>query len=250
MSNNNYQKENYDENFSLFYNKYLTNQAKRYGNFIMSLLNKRGLQTGKIIDIMCGTGNLLVQFENRGWETCGVDISESMLEVAKTNLSKTKLIQSDIIKFNSIDNYQVAVATADALNHLETKEDVKGVFETVFSLLSNSGYFIFDMNTPLGIKNNNYYISSSDEDGISIREGFVDEIHGVGFTRFYGAFKTDKHSPYLRFDSTIYNYFHDIEELEKMLLEIGFKTVEIRDGYSELPWDFDNTERVLFICTK
>lgn len=250
MSNNNYQKNNYDKNFSLFYNKYLTAQAKKYGNFIMSLLNENELQKGKILDIMCGTGNLLVQFERKGWETYGVDISESMLEVAKTNLSRTKLIQSDIVKFNSKDNYQVVVATADALNHLKTDNDINEVFKTVFSLLSNDGYFIFDMNTPIGIKSNNYYISSSDEDGICIREGFVDEIHGVGFTRFYGAFKIEDNTPYLRFDSTIYNYFHSIEGLEKKLLEIGFKTVEIRDGYSDLLWDSNSTERVLFICTK
>lgn len=250
MNNNNYQKKNYDKNFSLFYNKYLTGQAKKYGNFIMCFLNRNGLQTGRILDIMCGTGNLLVQFEDKGWETNGVDISESMLEVAKTNLSKTKLIQSDIVEFNSKDDYQVVVATADALNHLKIDKDIYEVFKTVFSLLSNSGYFIFDMNTPIGIKNNNYFISSSDDDGISIREGFVDEIHGVGFTRFHGAFKIDKNTPYLRFDSTIYNYFHNIEELEKKLFEIGFKTVEIRDGYSELLWDSNSTERVLFICKK
>ena len=85
----------------------------------MCFLNRNGLQTGRILDIMCGTGNLLVQFEDKGWETNGVDISESMLEVAKTNLSKTKLIQSDIVEFNSKDDYQVVVATADALNHLK-----------------------------------------------------------------------------------------------------------------------------------
>lgn len=78
MNNNNYQKKNYDKNFSLFYNKYLTGQAKKYGNFIMCFLNRNGLQTGRILDIMCGTGNLLVQFEDKGWETNGVDISESI----------------------------------------------------------------------------------------------------------------------------------------------------------------------------
>ncbi|WP_159574277.1 class I SAM-dependent DNA methyltransferase [Streptococcus halichoeri] len=250
MSNNDYQQENYNDNFSLFYNKYLTGQANSYGNFIRQYLNKQGVSQGSIIDIMCGTGNLLIQFEEDGWITSGVDISKSMLRIAKTNLLKTKLIQADVTKFHSDVRFQVVVSTADAFNHIEQVTEIEETFKNVFSMLTDSGYFIFDMNTLVGIKKNNYYISSSDEDGISIREGFVDEIHGVGFTRFYGAFRLDRNSSYLRFDSTIYNYYHDIQRLKQKLLEIGFNTVNIMDGYSDHPWNPKRSERVLFICTK
>lgn len=250
MTHNDYQKENYNNNFAQFYNKYLTGQAKKYGSFISSFLKDQGIVTGKIIDIMCGTGNLLIQFEKNNWETYGLDISKDMLDIAQQNLPKTTLLQTDVTDFQIDTKFQVAVSTADAFNHLEKLSDIEKAFKNIYNLLVNSGYFIFDMNTPLGIKSNNFYISSSDEDGMSIREGFVDEIHKVGFTRFQGAFRLNKDSQYLRFDSTIYNYCHDIPEIKEKLLSIGFKTVDIMDDYSYDKWDPKHSKRVLFICRK
>lgn len=250
MSNNKYQQENYDKNFSLFYNKYLTGQARRYGEFIKEYLKRRDIREGKIIDIMCGTGNLLQTFEEDNWITYGVDISPDMLEIARGNLKHTNLLCQDVTQFRTPEKFSGAVSTADAFNHLESFENVKKTFLNIYSFLEDNGYFIFDMNTPLGIKNNNFYISSSDKDGLSIREGFVDDVHGVGFTRFQGFFKPERDSQYLRFDSTIYNYFYNIQDINESLLKCGFSNVEIRDGYSQKLWSPNFTERVLFICKK
>lgn len=247
--NNTYQKENYDRNFAEFYNKYLTGQARNYGEFIAEYLDSK-VKEYSIADFMCGTGNLLKIFEEKGWKTMGVDISADMLNIASRELKKTKLISADVTDFVSPESYSAIVSTADAFNHLQSLEDIGATFKAIYASLKMDGYFMFDMNTPLGIKRNSFYISSSDEDGMAIREGFIDDQNGVGFTRFQGVFRENKKKDYSRFDATIYNYIYEIDKIEEMLIKNGFKDVQIKDGYSDKKWNSENTERVLFICQK
>lgn len=35
-----------------------------------------------------------------------------------------------------------------------------------------------------------------------------------------------------------------------MLINSGFSNIQIKDGYSDENWNYENTERVLFICQK
>lgn len=247
--NNNYQKKNYNRNFAEFYNKFLTGQAKNYGEFIAEFLEKK-VKDRSIADFMCGTGNLLKIFEENNWETMGVDISKEMLEIAARNLKNTELISADVTNFTSKKCYSVIVSTADAFNHLQTLEDIRNTFKSIYMSLKTGGYLIFDMNTPFGIKKNCFYISSSDDEGLVIREGFIDEQNGVGFTRFQGIFRKNVEEVYSRFDATIYNYIYEIDQIREVLINSGFSNIQIKDGYSDENWNYENTERVLFICQK
>lgn len=247
--NNKYQKENYDRNFAKFYDYYLTGQADHYGKFIIRYMGNSS-DNRRLVDLMCGTGNLLQIFESSGWETYGVDISRDMLEIASRKLKNTELSCEDALTYSSALKFDVVTATADAVNHLHSLQDVKKVLQTAYSLLKENGTLFFDMNTILGIEKNNFYISSSDDNGLSIREGFVDKVNKVGFTRFQGFFRESEFSSYLRFDSIIYNYFYNISTIRDYLLQLGFQQVDIKDDYSDEEWRPEKSERVLFICKK
>src|SRR3954453_9984289 len=40
---------------------------------------------GRLVDLGCGTGRLCVHFARKGFECVGVDLSDEMLEMARTN---------------------------------------------------------------------------------------------------------------------------------------------------------------------
>ncbi|MBR1850302.1 MAG: ubiquinone/menaquinone biosynthesis methyltransferase [Bacteroidales bacterium] len=42
---------------------------------------------GKVIDVACGTGDMLLELNRRGWNPVGVDLSESMLAIARSKTS-------------------------------------------------------------------------------------------------------------------------------------------------------------------
>ena len=60
---------------------------------------------GNVLDVACGTGDMVTELARRGCNVTGVDISEEMLEIAK---SKTASVNCQL----SIINYQLANAEA------------------------------------------------------------------------------------------------------------------------------------------
>ncbi|MCI7161754.1 MAG: hypothetical protein SPJ53_03090 [Lactobacillus amylovorus] len=109
---------------------------------------------------------------------------------------------------------------------------------------------MFDMNTELGARANCSYITLSTKDYISVREGFYDDVHKMGYTRFQGAYRKNKSDNYVRYDSIIYNYIYPISQIVDILQDVGFEIVCLKDGYSDKVYNKDRTKRVLFICEK
>lgn len=242
--NKDIQDKNYDKNFSEFYELYLTSHARRAYEKINELLKIEQIykdENMSVIDFMCGTGTLLSYFEKK-CVTEGVDISPNMLEIARHNLTFTKLVEADVTNYHSATEYTVALSTADALNHLPNIESISCLFRNVNMSLRNGGIFIFDMNTRLGINRNAIFISSSDEKGLSIREGFVDNLNNIGYTRFQGFFRKKDCDNYKRFDSIIYNHIYEISDIEQLLRHSNFNDIKI--------YDFDNCGQYNSNCTK
>lgn len=74
------------------------------------------------------------------------------------------------------------------MNHLPHIEDLDLLFKNASEMLNIDGYFVFDMNTLLGSIQNDCYVSSEDENGLVIRNGFIDPSKKVGYTKFSGFF--------------------------------------------------------------
>jgi len=71
----------------------------------------------KILDISCGTGELLKRFEGKA-ELYGIDISEEMLKVAKIKLgAKANLQTGDVHNLPFEDNYFDYTLSTEAFHH-------------------------------------------------------------------------------------------------------------------------------------
>ena len=71
----------------------------------------------KIVDISCGTGELLKKLEGKA-ELYGIDISEEMLKVAKTKLdTKVHLQKGDVHKLSFEKDFFDYVITTEAFHH-------------------------------------------------------------------------------------------------------------------------------------
>ncbi len=65
-------------------------------------------QPGRLLDLGCGTGRLLVSMAQRGWQTVGVDLSPEMLRVSRdkavsANLS-VNLLRANIAELNCLSD--------------------------------------------------------------------------------------------------------------------------------------------------
>jgi SAM-dependent methyltransferase len=100
-----------------------------------------------VLDLCCGTGQLLQQLIERGYRATGVDGSERMLDFARTNAPKANLVLADARDFALAEAAHAVVSTSDSLNHLTEPADLIAAFRCVHRALVEGGRFVFDMNT-------------------------------------------------------------------------------------------------------
>ncbi len=133
------------KNFSTVYDIFSTNYDLFLG-FIEEVIRDYAFNPRSILELACGTGNILYQFTGR-YEVAGLDISTSMLEQARKKLPDTPLFQKDMADFNLDKKYDVILCMYDSINHILKYENWLNVFRCVRNHLNPLGIFMFDMNT-------------------------------------------------------------------------------------------------------
>lgn len=81
-----------------------------------------GLERGRVLEPMCGSGRLLRGFADAGFDTVGVDSSPQMLALAKTHYDSRKLhgqwLAADVTDFDLDEACDLAVCPINSLAHL------------------------------------------------------------------------------------------------------------------------------------
>ena len=57
-----------------------------------------------ILEPLCGSGRFLIPFLERGFEICGLDLSEEMLAKLKKKAPQAKFFQGNILEYESKEN--------------------------------------------------------------------------------------------------------------------------------------------------
>jgi SAM-dependent methyltransferase len=167
----------------------------------------------RLLDIACGTGQLITWFLERGFACTGIDASSYMLALARTNAGhyaeegKARFIQADAAGFDSEGGFGLAVSTFDALNHLPGREGLRSCFACTFRVLEPGGCFLFDLNTIKGLKLWN---------SLTVEE--TDEL----FILNRGIFDGER---YERFEQTAYNTAFSMKQTGEDLSAAGFRGV-------------------------
>ena len=102
---------------------------------------KQVLPSGKILDVGCGTGSLVLKLAREGYQVVGVDISESCIKITKNRVKEEGLTKSVTVsigsatKINLPDKSVDCVIAGEVLEHL--KDDTAAVRE--FSRVLKTG---------------------------------------------------------------------------------------------------------------
>ncbi|SEK68295.1 Ubiquinone/menaquinone biosynthesis C-methylase UbiE [Butyrivibrio sp. ob235] len=107
------------------------------------------LEGKRVLDLGCGTGERCIDYLNRGAiQVTGIDISEKMLAVAKSQNSDPRItyIKMPMEDIGTIDGEFDVVISSLALHYVE---DFQGVVANVYRLLSDGGIFLFSQEHPI-----------------------------------------------------------------------------------------------------
>jgi SAM-dependent methyltransferase len=97
-------------------------------DFYKALAGRAG---GPVLEVMCGTGRVLVPLARAGFEVVGIDSNEKMLEVARRKLSReppavqkrASLARADARDFELGRKFRLAVLAFSSVNHLLSPGD-------------------------------------------------------------------------------------------------------------------------------
>ena len=186
-------------------------------------------QTDKsILDVCCGTGQLALHFLEHGYRVTGLDLSPAMLDYARANTAAyidhglARFVLGDAADFALDERFGLAVSTFDALNHLPDLNALRGCFRSVFALLLDEGWFIFDLNTRSGLRRWGGVSVQDAEELTLLTRGVIVEEQDRAYTQITGFLRREG-DLYERFDETAYNTMFALEAVHAALLATGFR---------------------------
>lgn len=106
----------------------------------------------RVLDLACGTGSSSLPYLERGFTVTGADPSEPMLEVARAKLPSVAFHRQGFLDLDLPERFHLVISVFDSLNNLTDPDDLLKAFRRVVHQLEPGGWFAFDVNTRLGVR--------------------------------------------------------------------------------------------------
>lgn len=115
-------------------------------NYIHQLIQGENPGTKTILNLGCGTGKHDLLLAELGYELVSVDISETMIEIAKSQNSHPKIDYwvGDVRNFEIDQTFDAVISLFHVMSYQTTEKDLSDSFRTVQKHLTLKGIFIFD----------------------------------------------------------------------------------------------------------
>jgi SAM-dependent methyltransferase len=116
--------------------------------YVINLWSRFDCRPHRVLDLACGTGNVLKELLEHGYEAEGVDLSEGMLRVARRKLPAGTPLWRQDARFLNLPTapYDACVCLFDSLNYITELDGLRRAFRGVRGHLIEGGTFVFDMN--------------------------------------------------------------------------------------------------------
>ncbi|MDA0336081.1 MAG: class I SAM-dependent methyltransferase [bacterium] len=122
-----------------------------WARFVQSLLRRHHADTGHLLELACGTGNVACALGNLGYCVTGFDISQEMVEEARKKTpappGALQFDVRDLRDLRGIGAFDGAICLYDSFNYLLTLSDFDRALGQVYDVLTPGAVFIFDVCT-------------------------------------------------------------------------------------------------------
>ena len=190
---------------------------------------------GILLDLGCGTGSMTELLAKQGYDMIGVDLSDSMLDIAMEKRAQSGhnilYLQQDMREFELYGTVRAVICLCDSLNYLLEEDDLLTTFKLVNNYLDPNGLFIFDFNTVYKYETviGDSTIAENREDCSFIWENYYtaeDQINEYDLTIFVKQQK----DLFRKFTETHLQRGYTLETMKRLLEQSGLIFVEALDA--------------------
>ncbi len=220
------------------------NQTINQIQFIKKTLPTKGL----ILDLACGTGRHTVGLSNEGYDVVGIDISSSLLKIAKNRWNSVQLVKADMqfLPFK-LEAFSAAISMDTSIGYLPSpNDDLQSLSELHWALCKNGVLIIDIFNSENLVKRYKFSKQPKCREYPSfflMQNRFVeangDKLHDIWTVR-------DKANGQIKvFEHTV--RLIGFEELKKLLELAGFGINQVYGDYEGQSFS-PNSNRLIFIA--
>ena len=208
---------------------------------------------GRILELACGSGRVLLPLAQAGYELTGVDNSAEMLQLARQTLTgagvaqRCTLIQQDIVTLKLEQKFRLAFVALGSFAHITKRQEQQKALLAVRNHLSRGATFILDISNA-----DARYME--DLSGQVLHQGTWQQQDGTMLTHFVSpASANDRHllelthfyerhqqnGPVQRTVVTTHLYLFEKNEIELLLESAGFVVKDIYGDYEMGPYQLE-----------
>ncbi|MEU8365045.1 class I SAM-dependent methyltransferase [Nonomuraea sp. NPDC048882] len=247
----------YDETFAPVYNQLFTGFAHQVSGPLRAYHQATtARESGTLLDLCCGTGQLGLSFASHGYRVIGVDQSQPMIEVARENARHSTLedqvefIRSDVAKFEITGTPDLVTCTFDSFNHLPGLQQLAACFRRTREVIADDGIFIFDVHSISGLRQQNTFSVRETDDLVLISRIGYDPGSGTAIARISGFDRKDVSAPWRQFKQHATIRAWSAEDIIAELHRAGFGSAWPAkiDALGESVKEPDQVPRIFFVA--
>lgn len=220
-------------------------------NFYLSYAEK-GMS---ILEPLFGSGRFLIPFLERGFEICGLDLSEEMLAKLKKKAPQAKFFQGNILEYESKEKFDYIFISSGSVSLFTDIDVCKKILWKMKELLKPGGKFVFAVDSIKDRCEDDEEYKTSIE--VKTKEGF--DLVLKGKNRFDEETNT-QYSPSVyelyrgsellqKEEMDFQTHLYELGELEPYLEEIGFSKVTVYCSYEKEIAQNNETNMFLYECS-
>lgn len=215
---------------------------------------------GKVLELACGSGRLLVPLTREGYTLTGVDTSSAMLELARQGLEEAgtvgrcQLVQQDMCTLQLPEKFRLALIALGSFGHIITRSRQQQALAAIRRHLSVGATFILDISN----EDARYMEHLS---GQLLHQGTWQQADGSYVTHFLSPASSNTHhlldlthfyevhrqgEAVSRTVSQTRLYLFERNEAELLLEQAGLRVKDVYGNYDFGPYEH-NSPRMIFI---
>jgi len=223
---------------------------------IRKLCNRFNLPHQRVLELACGSGSIALKLAPKGISMVGVDISQTMLDLAKEKLNGKKidipLHRASMADFASLGlrrDFDMVICLYDSLNYLLLEEEVRRCFAQTYDHIRPGGGFIFDITTEYNLMHNfaGYTYAENFSDASYIWDNEYDIVHKLCRSKVTVFLYED--GPYHKHIEEHVQRVYPTDTLMQWVTETGFEILGLFHNLTEQP-PKEKCERIHFVCKK
>ena len=229
------------EDFALVYDRFMDETPyEEWCQFVVGRLKQDQITDGILLDLGCGTGSMTELLAKQGYDMIGVDLSDSMLDIAMEKRAQSGhnilYLQQDMREFELYGTVRAVVSVCDSLNYITEEEELEHVFALVNNYLDPQGIFLFDMNTVYKYQTmiGNTTIAENRDEGSFIWENSYDEETGIN-TYELALFIPREDGLYEKDEEVHYQRAYSLEKIKELKGKAGMELLAVNDAKTQEP---------------